>query len=255
MATLILQSPASYETRAVRTVAMQAEPGAFNVVNASMDQLAAQKALLAAGAVPIGSVEFVRAALKEAGLAEPGNMSYPPGCEPFLGRQVRTIRAGSVLGRWFVKPVTTKRFNGFVFDSLAAPASLNEHDREQHEIFMGLEADEKVLISEVVEFISEWRFYIDPTSRTPVGSARYDPDGPDDAPSPDEKVVQAFLTAADIAHPYAVDFGVTKDGNTLLVEANDFWALGLYGGPGSISNATYLDLLCKRWSLLAATGG
>lgn len=247
MINVILQTPSTFETRAVRAVAMAAEFGAINILNASADQLPAHKVHLAAGAIPIGSVEFVRAAMSEAGVLEPTNMSYPPGCEPYLGRQVRTIRAGSVLGQWFVKPVATKRFNGFVFNSLAAPASLDEHDREQHEIFMSLDADEMVLVSEVVEFASEWRFYIDPCSKDPVGAARYDPDGSDDAPKPCSKVVAEFISQMDLKQPYAADFGVTADGQTVLVEVNDFWALGLYHGPESISGKDYLRLLDARW--------
>lgn len=46
---------------------------------------------------------------------------------------------------------------------------------------------------------------------------------------------------------YGMDFGVTEDGRTLLVEVNDGYALGSYG----LEYHAYARLLSARWSELA----
>ena len=42
---------------------------------------------------------------------------------------------------------------------------------------------------------------------------------------------------------YSIDFGITSDGRTLLIECNDGWSLGNYG----LNDVTYSTLLAKRW--------
>ena len=90
-----------------------------------------------------------------------------------------------------------------------------------------------------------------------MGAARYDQDGAEDAPSPDTSAVKAAAAAMrarfmdsrghECPQGYALDFGVLADGRTALVEANDGWSLGLYGGSRSITPSTYLQLLWDRW--------
>ncbi len=43
---------------------------------------------------------------------------------------------------------------------------------------------------------------------------------------------------------YGIDFGVTADRQTLLVEVNDGYALGCYG----LQHDLYAQLLSARWS-------
>lgn len=252
MLNVILQLPGTSETREIRMAAMLMPAGSCHVHTSTYEGLDdLHQGLLRSGALPVGSVEFVRQAMALAGIQEPANLSYPNGCEPFLGRTIARRRAGSVIGRWFVKPVQTKLFNGFVFDTMQDPAALDEHDREQYDTFMGLDANTEVLISEPVDFRGEWRFYVDPR-KTPAALAwaRYDDHPDDDTPLPDINVVRDFVGAMHIDHPYAADFGVTSEGQTVLVEANDFWALGLYKGTESITGKAYLDLLSARWQML-----
>lgn len=250
MNTLILQAPSTHETRAIRLAAVAADAGGYLVGNATLEGLASARQQLQEGALPVGSVEFVREAMRIAGIKEPANLSYPNGCEPFLGRKIHERRAGSVVGQWFVKPRQTKLFNGFLFDTMQDPDTMDQHDREQYDIFMGLHEDTPVMLSEPVRFISEWRYYVDPVQGQPVGCARYDPDGAEDEPRPCQQVVADFIQKVDLKHPYAADFGVTDDGQTVLVEVNDFWALGLYHGPETLSAKNYLRLLQARWQTL-----
>ncbi|MBT9137500.1 MAG: hypothetical protein DDT31_00031 [Syntrophomonadaceae bacterium] len=246
---LILQSPSTYETRSIHLAAISSDSNDYTIANVAIGGLESLGPRLEQS-MPVGSVEFVREVMRINGMKEPANLSYPNGCEPFLGREIYTCRASSVLGRWFVKPIQTKLFNGFLFDMMQAPEAMDSHDREQYDIFVALHEDEQVIISKPIRFVSEWRYYVDHETSRPIGFARYDPDGLDDAPRPCQKVIFDFTTQMNIGHPYAADFGVTDDGRTILVEVNDFWALGLYQGPDTISAKNYLRLLQARWQSL-----
>lgn len=248
---IVRQVPATAESRAVAQAAMLRD---VPCAGATLEELASHQASLRSGAVAVGSVEFVREAMRLAGISEPTNISYPKPLESLLRRKLRQMPAGKVLGTWFVKPVTTKAFTGFVFDTMAAPEVHSEHDREQYEAFMALPPDTPVWVSEPVKFVSEWRYYVQ--SGSVVGRARYDPDGADDAAMPSLSVLAEALAAmsADPLCPaaYALDLGVLEAGETALVEVNDAWALGLYGR--GVDPVDYLAMLASRWQEIRAPG-
>lgn len=222
---------------------------AVRLQRASVHELIDYAGGLAAGThLPIGSVQYVRAAMAAAGVAEPPNLSYPDALMPFLCRHVSRRRAGAVLGRRFVKPTTTKAFTGFVYDTLEDPDDLDPHDREQHDRFMALGSDEMVWVSEPVAWLSEVRYYLH--RGLIIGQARYDADGADDAPLPDPAVVRAASAALvrqfgpDVT--CALDMGVIEGGATACVELNDAWSVGLYGS--ALAPSAYFDFLATRWS-------
>lgn len=204
---------------------------------------------LRAGAVPVGVVEFIRAAMGLAGVVEPPNLSYPESLMPFLGRGVAKVRVKTIAGRWFVKPLETKAFTGFVIDLDAGPGALDFHDRAQYNAFLRLGADDLVWRSEVVSWQSEWRFYV--IGSDVLGSGRYD-DGPDDAPEPDIGFVRemaAVLATQPLAPAaYSLDVGVLEGGGSALIECNDAWALGYY--RGSLHRNDYIRMLRVRWEQL-----
>lgn len=249
--TLILHSWSSYEVRACLAAATTMAAPALRVVRRAAEALSQDVDDLAAGAaVPVGSVEFVREAMKLAGISEPDNLSYPVQLQKYLAGSVRQLRAGSVLGRHFVKPLRTKLFTGFVFDSMQDPAELGEHDREQHAAFMALPPDEMVWVAEPVSFAGEWRYYV--RDGRVIGRGRYDPGGADDVGEPRAAVVERVLADLPFEHPCALDFGVLDDGRTVLVEVNDAWAIGLYAE--AMPAAEYLDYLLDRWHWLVLAG-
>lgn len=241
---IILQNISSYETRAVQNAAMLLDD--VRCLRSAIEDLAQHTAHLRQGAMPVGSVEFVRAAMSVAGITEPVNMSYPPQAVKFLRRQVQRRPKGEVIGNWFIKPVATKKFTGFVFDTTANPRHLNAHDREQYDLFMAMDPNDEVWVSEIVSFIGEWRYYI--VDGRIAGHARYDPDGPDDIGAPQEQDVLRCVQDLAINHPYAIDFGVLANGESALVEINDAWSIGLYAG--ALSARDYYAFLQQRWSNL-----
>lgn len=122
---------------------------------------------------------------------------------------------------------------------------MEQHDREQHLAFMAMPADAPVWISEPVQWLSEWRYYV--ANNAVVGRARYD-SNEDEAPEPDEYTVKKCIRDMATSHPYVLDFGVLSTGETALVEANDAWAIGLYAE--ALSPRDYLYFLRSRWRIL-----
>lgn len=218
-------------------------------VRAELGELTRYAAELRAGAVPEGSVEFVRAAMAAAGIIEPAPMSYPGTLEPWMRRRVDRMPLERVRGTVFIKPETTKLFTGFVWREGVEDQAYDEHDREQLERLRALAPDTMVWVAEPVRFQCEWRYYV--LDGEVLGAARYDQDGADDAPVPDALVlsdaVRAMTGATEAPVAYALDLGVLEGGETAVVEVNDAWAIGHYGrgGPGPVD---YLRFLAARWS-------
>ncbi|HEX8912706.1 MAG TPA: ATP-grasp domain-containing protein [Humisphaera sp.] len=105
-----------------------------------------------------------------------------------------------------------------------------------------------VLVSEPVEFVSEWRFFV--LRGHVVGAGWY---AGDPLRFPDPKVVAAAVRAwgADAPAGYGIDFGVTAGGRTILVEVNEGYSLGCLG----LRPLPYSRILEARWVELVATNG
>lgn len=239
--------------------------------------------------VPVGSVAFCEQVLQQQGGERPTPLSYPIALYPFLGRTVWKTTAGRAQEprekSVFVKPVRTKSFTGFVLPGTDAGPdrydNLSEHDHQQLCALQALPADTPVWVSEVLELRSEWRCYMDGTAI--AGYAQYD-DSPEDGEAPPIGWVcemAAFWAASSSAErdntlealsqklglpeaerifpeampcAYTLDVAQCSDGSWVLVEVNDFWALGHYKGKTSISADRYFELLSNRWEeLLRAT--
>ncbi len=242
---IILQKSGDAESRAVRMASMLSD--GINVSNANLEALTEYLTELQQGAVPVGSVKFVRRAMELAGITEPDNLSYPPGCELYLKRQIWHSTAGralSMTGTRFIKSAQTKVFTGFVLDSDACALGLNNYDQIQYNALHALMSDAPVWISEPVRWVSEYRYYI--IDSQIIGFARYDQEESDSAPEPNLDVVWQCIADLAIAHPYALDMGVLASGETALVEVNDAWAIGLYGG--AMKPQDYVRFLATRWA-------
>lgn len=206
------------------------------------------EALKEGSALPVGSVEYLREAMRIAGAKEPAGMSYPQALGWMMKRQWRQTVAAEVREEEFVKPVATKAFTGFVMPRHGEESGLGEHDKEQLEALRALPGDTPVYASERVIWLCEWRIYVEEGSE--MGRGRYDPDGHDDAPALDEgevrRAISDMVDAYGAAATFALDVGVLSDGRTALVEVNDMFALGLYAG--SVTAREYLGMLWTRWT-------
>lgn len=164
-------------------------------------------------------------------------LDYPEELLPFTGRKIWqstlfTITSHPECWHVFVKPVwDVKRFSGTVLDKSEDLIKLGG----------GLE-DVTVWCSEKIRFLSEWRLWVldgEIKGLNPY-SGQWDL-FPDTAVL--KKAVSAFHSAP---RAYALDFGVTDDGRTLLVEASDGYALKSFG----LDPETYVHILAARWQEL-----
>lgn len=146
-------------------------------------------------------------------------LDYPSELKCFYGRKIKEGVIGEIVNipeNWgqFVKPKAgSKVFTGRVVNGT------------RDLVGIGLPFDYPVWISEVVEFVAEWRCFVLDGQVLDVRPyfgdyhAQYDPKVIDGA-------IAAWTTAPTA---YGLDIGVTRDGRTLIVEVNDAYALGNYG--------------------------
>lgn len=152
------------------------------------------------GEIPIGSVEFCEEAFG------PHRLDfYPDFLEPWMLRECFKSSGGITFNEpAFVKDATAWKST---FPSQVLPAGTTLEEGEW-------------LISEVVRFVNEWRYYVANGSIITTGwYAGEDEDKP--APDIDVEWPDGFSGA--------VDFGELEDGTIALVEAHAPFACGWYG--------------------------
>lgn len=183
--------------------------------------------------VIVGYVGTVEYRLHDFGI-ELDFLDYPKELSNYLGRKIWTTTINEVnrtpeIWPVFVKSKKNKQFTGTVVRSpkdLIGCGSCYE--------------DAECFCSEVVDCLAEWRVFIRYGKILDVRPYRgdwrvhYDP-------SIIESAVKAYTTAPS---GYAMDFGLTADGRTLLIEVNDGYALGSYG----LHYIDYAKLLSARWA-------
>jgi len=192
-----------------------------------------------------GYIGDVWRALKKLGLPTPEPMDYPVALLNYLGRRVERSTLGNVRGLVdpvFVKPVEHKVFSGFVWKGCGDPESRRR--------IVTVHDDTPVWISDPVEFWSEYRVFV--LREEIVGVKHYKGD-PFFALN--RGVVEGAVGRMKGICPaaYALDFGVKRgdEHQTLLVEANDGFALGHYG----LSPVLYVRMLSARWHELTSGCG
>jgi hypothetical protein len=201
------------------------------------DELTGRHLPLSRETLLVGGTVAVHIALKQIGVPIPTPLNVPEPLLPFTGRKLWTTTLGAVRQPFeaggndpmFVKPLAAaKEFAGMVI------SGATDLSRVRH-----LEDDLAVQASDPVAFVSEWRYFV--LRSVVVGTAHYKGDC---FIHPDAAAVRNAVSAH-IGAPaaYGLDFGVTADGRTLLVEANDGFALGCYG----IDPVIYAEMLEARW--------
>jgi hypothetical protein len=161
-------------------------------------------------------------------------LNIPEDLMIFAGRNISVMTMESFINDCpvpiFVKPHTeVKQFPAGVITK-----------SENKKIFLGsYDPDTLVQTSSLIDIASEYRgFVIDKELKSLniySGDFRYYPDV-----SIIEKAISLYK---DAPIGYTIDFCVTRDHKTLLVECNDGWSIGSYGCDSKI----YTTLLIKRW--------
>lgn len=188
--------------------------------------------------IVVGFVEVIEQRLRQLGIEIP-TLDYPDELQNYLGRRIwrdkiNRIAATPELWPVFVKSVENKRFTGAIIRS---PKDL---------IGAGVPGENpEVICSEILDIKAEWRVFVRYGEILDVrpykGDWRYAFD-----PNVIEDAVKQYISAP---NGYAIDFGRTKDGRTVLIEVNDGYALGDYG----LQSLQYAKLLSARWAELTGT--
>lgn len=161
--------------------------------------------------------------------------SYPSSLLSFFGRDVQKTTLGKVReseNPLFVKPVSQKLFTGLIFN--------NEYFSR---IKTAIYSDElEVYSSEIVKFVSEYRSF--GLNKQILDVRRYAGDW---SVAPNKEIIyNCYKAFHDAPSAFSLDFGVTDDGRTLLVEANDALSLGNYG----LNTEGYANMIESRWTEL-----
>lgn len=182
-----------------------------------------------------GYIGDVHIALKKLGLGVPDPVDYPEELHQFLGRKIWksvlkdvTKHPGTEV---FVKPVEQKLFTGFLWQG-------TYKNRLRVAIY---DEETPVFLSTPIKFVAEYRCFV--LDQKLIDVRRYNGDW---SIAPDRKPIEDAVQAWIGPRAYAMDFGVTDDGRTLLVEVNDAYALGSYG----LDPVAYARMIEARWEEL-----
>lgn len=134
---------------------------------------------------------------------------------------------------YFIKPMEDhKLFTGFVIKNYMDKGRL-----------YGLPIDTKILVSEYVNMVSEYRCFVNRGKL--VGSKNYTGDFTKNIDYDIvNRAIEDYKEHAPIS--YSIDFAVTDKGETILIEINDGFALGSYG----LNPITYSKMIIDRWNEL-----
>ncbi len=197
-------------------------------------------ALVQRETIVVGPISSVHQAILLLGNSLPVELDYPDELRDYLGRKVWRSTINKVACQpeaWniFVKPArSAKKFTGRAIRTTKDLTGCGDSNR-----------DVDVWCSELVELESEWRCFVRYGKILDVrpykGDWRITP-----RYSLIESAVRDFRSAP---AGYAIDFGITKQGQTVLVEANDGFSLGHYG----LFYLDYAKLLSARWAELMQT--
>lgn len=169
--------------------------------------------------IPVGNVPWVTAVLGHEDVPD----YYPDFLAHLLHRKVWRADKWPYGHRVFIKPSDRhKRFTGFVTTG-------TWKGKKKPPFYC----------SEIVEWISEWRFYI---AAGQVRDARWN--------FGEERPVPALTVDYPPDYYGAVDFGLLSTGEIALIEANTCFSVGWYG-PMS-EGATYVHWLADSWVHLTA---
>lgn len=189
----------------------------------------------------IGSIENTSYFFEKLNIKVPAPINMPKELEELSKRKSYITTLGEVRNYTedkfplFIKTVhkTTDFIAGPIKNKYLFNCSYNYYDNNFSD-------DLEVVISEVINFIGEYRCFINEGKIT--GIKHYINDF---TVFPDidyiNKCIKAFKNCP-IA--YTLDVGITDKGETLLVECNDAWSIGNYGLDATI----YSDILFKRWN-------
>lgn len=212
----------------------------------------------------VGSVEATKEFWKALGFDIPSYIGYPKSLEKFYGRTIKKTRFGKITVEdlpIFIKPAhDVKAFTGFVLEKGTTLHNIGMYYSE-------VNPNTAVYTSEPINIISEYRCFVHKGNL--VGIKHYSGDF---AKFPNIDTITEMIVDYTIGNDnppisYTLDVGIvaeteeehytiqlddtctvgrkktTTNYKTILIEVNDFWAIGGYGLDGK----TYVKMLIDRF--------
>jgi hypothetical protein len=184
------------------------------------------------GGIPVMDKVFAQLGVK------PSVPYWPIELTPYMGRKTWQLTVEEVHDKveagesFFVKPryEQKKKFTGRVMKKFIDLLHLRQ-----------LEMTDVVDCSEIVEFVSEYRFFAH-SKLGLLGCKHYAGEWNKVVDFQVAEDCRKAFTCSPVA--YSLDLGVTSDGRTLLVECNDALSLGCYGLDPSMFSIMIVD----RWN-------
>lgn len=185
----------------------------------------------------IGTVEATTAFFEACGIKTPEYLGYPKELTLYLNRYYEITTLGDLKNEQF--PYFAKPFKGVKLFTGSLVENKNQLNILKNYMNKDVIPDEtEVYLFGAVDFVSEYRCFVHKGQFK--GMKHYLGDF---KIFPDTNIVESIIK--DYKNPpvsYTIDVGVLKDGSTVLVEINDFWAIGSYGFNGR----DYVRMLIDR---------
>ena len=185
--------------------------------------------------IVVGDLKASRYILKKLNIDLP-NFYIPDELKKYAGRNFWQDTVGNVVNKYredrkpiFIKPINTKEFPAQVITMLPLITWAEQTIQPQTQCW----------VSEPIDIVSEWRVFV--SNYEIVGCQYYLGDF---KRYPDWNVIDSALK--DIQWQpkgWTMDFGVTANGETILIETNDGYSIGDYG----LESFTYATILRNRW--------
>ncbi len=215
----------------------------FEVIFYEINELPKIKEIYERGDIVLDGIDQVNFILDKFGIVPP-SFEYPDSLKKYLGRKIWMDKIDNINSnpeKWgvFVKPVKEKRFTGKVINStkdlIGCGSGYENFD---------------VYCSEVVDFVFEVRglvYYDQLVALQPYrGDWKY-------MNKLDTELINRafkdFIKSDDKLNGCTLDFGVTKDGRTLFIEAN----YGMCFGPYMTNSITYAKIISACLSQISGT--
>lgn len=183
----------------------------------------------------VGDIRCFYQALKQLNIPIPTIDDYPEVLQFALNRKiVKKLAKHITYFPVFIKPAKRlKLFTGFV-----------ANDKFDLNYYVHVPNNELCYVSDVIEFTSEYRVFINQQKIVGIKPA----------PQSEDHINLLNLSIIDKSVEllgnnkagYAIDFGLTKDNQTTLIEVNDGFSIGSYG----LDYINYFNILLSRWEQL-----
>lgn len=200
--------------------------------------------------IVVGTVKFAKRAMQYQDIPIPDPIDYPDCLSGSIHRDIRKTGYGEDIDfPKFVKPIEHKRFTGQIVN-------------DQEEFEEVIDDLESVWVSEVVDFESEYRIFVnkdrgDTVDEAIVGIKHYKGDATVfpksyQVTAPVGRTLGVAGDVVSLPISYSIDIGLRSDMDSLVevVEVNDSFSLGCYG----LNSVDYAKMIEARWDQLHEKG-